>query len=81
MPSLAEYMTITQAAQQLKKSRQFIHSLIQRGHLPALQIGNMWLIRKADVKNWKPAKPGRPRKTSKLATQRRGKGYELQRNK
>jgi excisionase family DNA binding protein len=49
-----------QAAQQLNVRRIRVRALIQRGCLPAVQVGGRWIIREEDVALVEDRKPGYP---------------------
>lgn len=48
-----DLMTITQAADMLKISRQAVWKAIDKNRLPAENIGGIWLILKDDVLRYK----------------------------
>jgi len=65
MAALSDYRTITEAAELRGVSRQAIFELIKRGRLKATRLGSQWLIRKSDIRRFKPQPAGRPPQSKK----------------
>ena len=57
-PDLSELITPTQAARIRGVTRAAITSLIKRRRLPAIEIAGRPFLRRSDVENFAPAKPG-----------------------
>jgi excisionase family DNA binding protein len=61
-----QHITIIDAAERLKLTRQRVFQFIKEGKLPAIKRGRDWLIDPADLKLVKNRrKPGRPKKNTK----------------
>lgn len=56
------YLTTSEAARQLKVTRNRVLDLIRFKRLPAKKIGGIWLIRSEDLRLVQDRKPGRPKK-------------------
>jgi excisionase family DNA binding protein len=65
MTRLEDYMSITEAAEKRKITRQAIWLLIKRGRIRAVQAGSAWLVHKGDIEDYDPHPGGRPKKTKK----------------
>ncbi len=46
---LKDYITVTEAANERRLTRQAILARIKRGKLPATRVGNQWLIKRSDL--------------------------------
>jgi excisionase family DNA binding protein len=57
-----DLVTISQAARLRGVSPQAIDDLIGRGRLAAVEVAGLRLLRREDVKNFKPSKGGKPPK-------------------
>ena len=47
-------LSLTEAADRLRVSRQSLHEAIQDGKIPAQQVGRQWILREADVDAYNP---------------------------
>lgn len=56
------YLTVTQAAKILGVTPQRVRDLIHANRLPAEELGNILIIKEADLDLVKERKPGRPKK-------------------
>ena len=61
----AEWISQVEAARIRGVSRQAIHNLIKRGRLSTLEVGGYLLVNRAEVENFEPAPPGRPKAEDK----------------
>jgi excisionase family DNA binding protein len=59
------FLSTSQAAAILGVSRQRVVQLVYQGRLKANKVGNMYIIRKADLAEVANRKPGRPTKKSR----------------
>jgi excisionase family DNA binding protein len=57
-----DLLTVTEAAGVLGVSRGRVIQLIAAGRLPAEKYGIQFMLKRGDVKLYKPGKTGRPRK-------------------
>lgn len=55
-----EYISTTEAAEQLKITRQRVLQLIEDGRLDAKKFANVYMIRRTSLVNVEDRKPGRP---------------------
>jgi excisionase family DNA binding protein len=55
---MTDMLTTQQAADLLGLSRKTVQSLIKRKRLPADRHGRDWMIKREDVENHQPGKPG-----------------------
>jgi len=62
LPEVPEYISTDQAARILGISKQRIYQYIEEKRLPAFRAGNVILLRKEAVEQFKPHITGRPRK-------------------
>jgi len=46
------WMTLEEAAQYLKVSKDSIYRLAQKGKMPASKIGNLWRFNKKEIDEW-----------------------------
>lgn len=69
----SELLSITQAADRRKVSRQWIHKLIQDGKLKAEQVGEIYVLRTRDVDACEMPGPGRPKANGNLKKRRKSK--------
>ena len=60
MSSINGYVTALEAAQIVRIDRSQICRYCQSGELPAIKIGNQWLIKEKDARNFKPNPRGNP---------------------
>jgi excisionase family DNA binding protein len=56
-----EWVSQAEAARIRGVSRQAISRLIKKGRLKVLNFGGKVFLRRADIKDYEPEKPGRPR--------------------
>lgn len=49
---MPELMTVEELGRYLRFSKKTIYSLLKRGSLPAIQIGNKWRFDKAEIDSW-----------------------------
>ena len=68
MTRLEDYMTISEAAEKRKITRQAVWALVKRGRIRSVQVGTTWLVNKTDIENYEPHAGGRPRKPKKMAS-------------
>src|SRR5262249_5560580 len=59
MEGLDQYLTVTQAAQLRRVTRQTVLESIMRGTLKAARVGNQWLIHRRDLAAFKPHAGGK----------------------
>ena len=57
-------LTVQEAADRLKVTRERVYMLIADGRLPAAKFGRDWQIQEQHLKFVKDRKPGRPRKAA-----------------
>lgn len=57
-----EYLTTEEAAERLGLSKRQVQALIKKGHLPAEWVGDIWLLKPADVETFQRRPVGRPKK-------------------
>jgi len=62
LPEVPDYISTDQAAQILGISKQRVYQYIEEQRLPAYRAGNVILLRKEAVQQFKPNITGRPRK-------------------
>src|SRR6266436_6132350 len=62
LPEVPDYISTDQAAQILGISKQRVYQYIEEKRLPAFRAGNVILLRKEAVNQFKPNITGRPRK-------------------
>ena len=62
LPEVPDYISTDQAAQILGISKQRVYQYIEEKRLPAFRAGNVILLRKEAVQQFKPNITGRPRK-------------------
>jgi excisionase family DNA binding protein len=62
LPEVPDYISTDQAAQILGISKQRVYQYIEDKRLPAFRAGNVILLRKEAVEQFKPNITGRPRK-------------------
>ena len=62
LPEVPEYISTDQAANILGISKQRVYQYIEEQRLPAFRAGNIILLRKGAVEQFKPHITGRPRK-------------------
>jgi excisionase family DNA binding protein len=62
LPEVPDYISTDQAAQILGISKQRVYQYIEEKRLPAFRAGNVILLRKEAVEQFKPNITGRPRK-------------------
>jgi excisionase family DNA binding protein len=62
------WMTIEEAAEHLKVSKETIYKMVQKGKIPASKIGNQWRFHKETIDQWLLEKSN-----SSLATQEEAK--------
>src|SRR2546421_6909933 len=62
LPEVPDYISTDQAAQILGISKQRVYQYIEEQRLPAFRAGNVILLRKEAVQQFKPHITGRPRK-------------------
>jgi len=62
LPEVPDYISTDQAAQMLGISKQRVYQYIEEQRLPAFRAGNVILLRKEAVQQFKPNITGRPRK-------------------
>jgi excisionase family DNA binding protein len=57
-----ELIGVTEAAEELGLSQNRVRQLIKGGKIPAQKIGNLWIVTRPDLEEFKakPRKPGRP---------------------
>jgi excisionase family DNA binding protein len=51
---LSDYLTISEAAELKRVSREAVRLAIERGDLPAAMVGGRWLILRADLGGYRP---------------------------
>ena len=66
LPEVPDYIATDQAARILGISKQRIYQYIAEKRLPAFRVGNVILLRKEAVEQFKPHITGRPRKKEPL---------------
>jgi excisionase family DNA binding protein len=62
LPEVPEYISTDQAAKILRISKQRVYQYIEEKRLPAFRAGNVILLRREVVEQFKPNITGRPRK-------------------
>lgn len=65
MNDRSELMTIPQAAAVLRMHRAAVFRAVQAQRLPAIRVGGVWVLRRADVETYRDTprhKGGRPKK-------------------
>ena len=68
-----EYISTTEAAEQLGITRQRVLQLIEDGRLDATKFASVYMIRRASLANVEDRKPGRPPKAKKDSASKAGK--------
>src|SRR5436190_21081769 len=66
LPEVPDYISTDQAARILGISKQRVYQYIEEKRLPAFRAGNVILLRKEAVEQFKPNITGRPRKKEPL---------------
>src|SRR5712692_8771432 len=66
LPEVPDYIATDQAARILGISKQRVYQYIEEKRLPAFRVGNVILLRKEAVEQFKPHITGRPRKKEPL---------------
>jgi len=66
LPEVPDYISTDQAARVLGISKQRVYQYIEEKRLPAFRAGNVILLRKEAVEQFKPNITGRPRKKEPL---------------
>jgi hypothetical protein len=80
---LEEYMTVAEAAKQLKKSIPLVGHLCRNGKLPGVikMTTGAWLIPRASVESYSPGKRGPRTKKERLSAELDGIREELKHSK
>jgi excisionase family DNA binding protein len=65
MPTITDYLTVTQVAEMRGTSRQAVLESISRGTLKATKVGNQWLIQKKDMERFVPHAGGKPKRKAR----------------
>lgn len=68
-----DWVTVAEAAAMLKLTKRRVQVFIKEGRLRAMQVGILYLLRREDVKAFKPGKPGRPKKSESPAPPKKGR--------
>jgi excisionase family DNA binding protein len=63
-PAPAGYMTPNSAARALGLEEHRVYNWVYRGRVPAIRIGAYWYVRLDDVRTYKPAPAGWPKRVS-----------------
>lgn len=66
-----QQITASQAAEELGVTHRRVLAMIQAGRLKAQKLGNMWVIRRADLDAVRDRSPGRPPSKKKAAARKR----------
>lgn len=67
MSTLPGIVTVYEAAEMLEVSHAQAARYVRGGSLPATKIGNQWVIKEQDVKNFKKPAVGNPKWVNKKA--------------
>lgn len=65
MPSIPGYLTVSEAAKKLRKSKESVRLYCRAGKIKSYAHGPAWLIPVAAIETFTTNKPGRPRRVVK----------------